>query len=82
MNLKRFAHEFVKEGNPIPPIRAGNFLLKVIKSGLLKAGLLAGGGAAAGAAVAHSADKKHEKKTAKNFYWLGRNTGHKKVTNV
>ena len=74
MELKQFAQAFVKEGSFFPPTRASNFILKAIKSGLLKAGLLAGGGAAAGAAAVHSADKKHEKKTAKKFYWLGRNT--------
>jgi len=42
---------------------------------LVKGGLLIGGGAAAGAAAAHAVDKRHEKKTAKKFYWLGRNTG-------
>ena len=74
MELNQFARSFVKEGSFIPPVRASNFILKLIKSGVLKAGLLAGGGAAAGAAAVHSADKKHEKKTAKKFYWLGRNT--------
>lgn len=33
--------------------------------------------AAAGAAGMRVLDKKHEKKIAKNFYWLGRNTAPK-----
>ncbi|MEN6550141.1 MAG: hypothetical protein ABFE07_29200 [Armatimonadia bacterium] len=44
-----------------------------------KAPLTAGAaGLAAGAAAVHALDKRHEKKTAKSFYWLGRNTGGKR----
>ena len=60
MNLYNFAKAMIKEAG--------------FSSKLLKGGLVAGG-AVAGAATAHAIDKQHEKKTAKKFYWLGRNTG-------
>jgi hypothetical protein len=64
VNLQIFARELLKQAG--------------IAGKLIKGGLLAGGGAAAGAAAAHAVGKKREKKVAKQFYWLGRNTGQRK----